>query len=320
MTALSDAALAHLRSVAAGEGDEADQERYRLVELLDRGGMGLVYRAYDRQLGREVALKVVAAPRPTEAAAGRLGQEARIMARLEHPAIVPVHDAGELADGRTYYAMRLVHGERLDAYLATERPLGERLRIFERVLEAVAYAHSHGVIHRDLKPANVMVGPFGEVLVMDWGVAKLRGDDGPPSEARSPSADGPPGWTAHGTVLGTPGYMAPEQERGEAALADERADVYSLGALLATMLGPAPPRALAAVATKALASEPAARYPTVAELAAEVAQFRAGLAVAAYRESAWEWLWRFTLRHRVAILMLLAYLLMRAGLLFWRGH
>ena len=134
--------------------------------------MGTVYRAHDEVLGRDVALKVINAVGPHVALAARLQQEAHVLARLEHPGIVPVHDAGTLGDGRAFYVMKLVRGASLPDHLAREPRLDERLRIFERICEPVAFAHAHGLVHRDLKPANVMVGSFGEVLVLDWGLAK----------------------------------------------------------------------------------------------------------------------------------------------------
>jgi len=136
--------------------------RYELLSVLGRGGMGVVYLARDTALDREVALKVV----------DREAGEARVLARLEHPGIVPVHDFGELPDGRVYYAMKRVRGERLDRWLTPDRGVGERLAVFLRVCDAVAFAHARGVVHCDLKPENVMVGEFGEVLVLDWGIAR----------------------------------------------------------------------------------------------------------------------------------------------------
>src|SRR3954463_1377884 len=178
--------------------------RYELVSILGRGGMGVVYLARDTVLDRDVALKIV--ERPSDDA-----NEARILARLEHPGIVPVHDFGELPDGRQFYAMKCVRGDRLDRWMASGRDLSARLGVFLRVCDAVAFAHAHGVVHRDLKPENVMVGEFGEVLVLDWGVE---------------------------SIAGTPPYMAPEQG-GAAASVDYRADVFALGAMLQEMNGPA---------------------------------------------------------------------------------
>ncbi len=183
--------------------------------------MGVVYAARDRTLEREVAVKVLDDTRHAHAGVDRLLAEARILGRLEHPGIVPVHDAGFLPDGRVFYVMKLVRGERLDAALHT-RSLNERLELFLRICDAVSFAHAHGVVHRDLKPQNIMLGPFGEVLVMDWGVA-IRVDE----------------LTERIAIAGTPGYMPPEQERD--ASVDVRADIYALGIILEAMLPqPAP--------------------------------------------------------------------------------
>src|SRR5262249_31442166 len=162
---LSDATVAHLCKVAASE---PDAPRYELAEPIGRGGMGTVYRAHDRVLDRAVALKVLHRAPADAAARARMVREARVMARLEHPGVVPVHDAGELPDGRFFYAMKLVRGRRLDEEAARRTDLAERLRLFQKICEAVAFAHAQGVLHRDLKPQNVMAGEFGEVLVLDW--------------------------------------------------------------------------------------------------------------------------------------------------------
>jgi eukaryotic-like serine/threonine-protein kinase len=230
-----------------------------------------------------------------------LQEEARILGRLEHPGIVPVHDAGTMADGRVFYVMKLVRGARLDAALERHASLVERLELFMRICDAVSFAHAQGVVHRDLKPANVMCGQFGEVLVMDWGVAKVLG--------RGDASDEP--------VVGTPGFMAPEQTRGDGAGIDARADVYALGVMLAAMLPAPAPRALAAIAAKASAEAIEQRYPTVAALARDLGDFRDGESVAAYRESIFERLGRVYQRYRIPILLVVAYMVMRVVLLLW---
>jgi serine/threonine-protein kinase len=328
MNGISDAALRHLQEVA--DLPDLAETPYEILETIGRGGMGTVYRAFDRKLDREVALKVVQLPLGNEEDLDRLLREARVLARLEHPGIVPVHDAGLLPDGRAYYAMKLVRGLRLDEH-ARDLPLTGRLRAFERVCEAVAFAHAHGVIHRDLKPENVMVGPFGEVLVMDWGVAKV----GPHPPAPSPVPSRPPSpgegesgnagaGTAHGTILGTPGYMAPEQERGEVDRTTVRTDVYALGAILGFLLAgeemsPAL-RPLAAIRRRAMAVEPEDRYPQVEALAADLSRYLAGLPVSAHRESLPDRARRLGRRHRAAILLVLAYVLMRVLLILILGR
>src|SRR6267154_267523 len=171
MKFLSDKALERLRDGA--ETPDLAGTRYRLLERLARGGMGVVYAAEDGKLRRRVALKVLDVPGTDGDLANRLIREARVLAALEHPGIVPVHDVGTLADGRVFYTMKFVEGKRLDKYIESVASFPDRLRLFLRICDAVAFAHASGVLHRDLKPANIMVGPFGEVLVMDWGLATL---------------------------------------------------------------------------------------------------------------------------------------------------
>ncbi|MFO0838560.1 MAG: serine/threonine-protein kinase [Phycisphaerae bacterium] len=168
---ISDSAINHLRRVA--QWPDMSQTRYELIEMIGRGGMGEVYLVRDRELGREVAMKVLRDMAVDPKADERLRREARVMSGLEHPGIVPLHDAGRLPDGRAYYVMKRVRGRRLDQVVSDQLPLAERLRLFQQICETVAFAHARGVIHRDLKPQNVMVGEFGEVLVLDWGAAKL---------------------------------------------------------------------------------------------------------------------------------------------------
>ena len=319
MSALSDAALRRLRDAA--ELPDLGGTKYEMIDRIGQGGMGTIYRARDRELGREVALKVVRLPEAAPDLAERMIREARTLARLEHPGIVPVHDVGTLPDGRVFYAMKLVRGAPLDAL-----PLSaftERLRIVERVCEAVAFAHAHGVIHRDLKPQNVMVGPFGEVLVMDWGVAKIVGDaDASLGAGGSAAASRAAPSTGHGVVLGTPGYMAPEQAAGDPSLVDARADVYAIGAILRDLVGANGdsatqsgardvPRPLRAIIERAMSPDPRGRYADVTALARDVAAFRAGDPVSAYRESLFERARRLAVRHSTPILLVLAYLLMR---------
>ncbi len=231
--------------------------RYELGEEIARGGMGVVYRATDTVLGREVALKVLLDKfDPGSGTASRFADEARIAAQLQHPGIPPVHDLGTLPDGRPFLAMKLIKGETLEALLrARADPSADRGRfvaVFEAVCQALAYAHAHSVVHRDLKPANVMVGNYGEVQVMDWGLAKVlagRKRDRPEADAEETSAgtavvslresDG--SFTQAGSVLGTPAYMPPEQAVGAVNKIDARSDVFGLGAVLAVILTGKPP-------------------------------------------------------------------------------
>lgn len=318
---LSDSAVERLREAA--DLPDLGGTRYRLIDKLGQGGMGGVFRVEDTALDRQVALKVINVADSDSDWSARLLREARVIASLEHPGIVPVHDTGVLADGRPFYTMKLVQGKRLDEHVATVPALADRLRIFLRICDAVAFAHAHGVLHRDLKPSNVMVGPFGEVLVMDWGLSKLVGAGGERTRnSRSPAESAPAGeGTAHGSVLGTPGYMSPEQMRGDARV-DERVDIYSLGALLQFLFADATPqpmpRALTAIQRQATAADPADRYASVQDLASDVAHFLDGLPVSAYPEGPVARAWRWMARNRAWVLLLLAYMITRALLIFFR--
>ena len=276
MRFLSDDAVAHLREIT--ETPDLSATRYELVRELGRGGMGIVYEVRDRELERAVAMKVV----ETEWRA-----EARIIAALEHPGIVPVHDSGTLPDGRLYYTMKLVRGVRLDAWAQQDHGITERLRLFARICEPVAFAHANGVVHRDLKPENVMVGEFGAVLVMDWGIVGV----------------------------GTPGYMAPEQARGESV--EARSDVHALGAVLAFLIRGAIPRPLAAIIARAMAGDPAARYADAQALADDVLRYLDQEPVSAYRESVVERAGRWVTRHRALLTLMAAYIVMRVIVFIW---
>jgi eukaryotic-like serine/threonine-protein kinase len=327
--ALTNRGLRRLQDVA--DLPDLTGTRYELIALLGAGGMGRVYRVRDRELDREVALKVLSAI-AEGANVERLRTEARVLARLEHPGIVPVHDAGLLPDGRAFYVMTLVRGSRLDELAPTIAVLPERLRLLARVTDAVAFAHAHGIVHRDLTPSNIMIGAFGQVLVMDWGTAKVanpgnQGNLGNPSNCEDAGALPAEVTrvtriaTGAGVVVGTPGFMAPEQERGDAASADARADVYALGALLRWLLDPAnggprePPRPLVAIRDRAMRSAPEDRYPAAEAFGAELARYLDGLPVEAHPEKAVDRLARFVRTYRVAILLVAAYLFMRILLL-----
>lgn len=209
----------------------------RLVmgEVLGRGGMAVVLRAHDQELDRDVAVKVLQEPFDNDAdLVERFLAEARVSSHLQHPGIVPVYDVGRTADGRPYYTMKIVDGDTLKQLVEAKRhPLGARsrlLEVFARVCDTVAFAHARGVVHGDLKPSNVMVGSFGEVQVLDWGLARaLHAGAGDVTESRTA-----------GRVVGTPAYMTPEQARGDVGGIDCRTDVFGLGGILCEILTGAP--------------------------------------------------------------------------------
>ena len=306
-------------------------ERYAFGPVFATGGLGVVRRGEDRRLGRTIAIKELLRDSPQ--AQQRFALEAAITARLQHPGIVPLYDLGWQGSGRPYYCMKLVDGESLEARISQATDVPARLRLLEHVIavaDAIAYAHDQQILHRDLKPANVLVGRFGETVVIDWGLAKdLSGRiaaEVTASEA-SVGAAGVSDMTEAGTVMGTLRYMPPEQAAGEAV--DVRSDVYALGAILHHVLSGAPPftgeggpglvrqvlaggfedlrrdaaipRGLAAIARRAMARDPGDRYPSAAAFAEDLRRFAAGRMVSAHayslREAAGLWL----RRHRTVV-------------------
>jgi eukaryotic-like serine/threonine-protein kinase len=301
VTWLSDSAVSRLREVA--DWPDFTGSQYELLEKVGQGGMASVYVARDKDLERGVAIKVIHAPVIDPEVQERMLAEARIIAQLEHPGILPVHALGFLPDGRIYYVMKLVQGQRLDRFITDKVALSERLRVFLRICDATAFAHSKGIVHRDLKPSNVMIGEFGEVLVIDWGIAKVL---------RRPQPDGD---ALQATVLGTPGYMAPEQERGDTGSIDERTDVYSLGVLLGSLLPADASKSLRAIAEKARSPVPDDRYPDASELARDIQHFLSGDRITAVPESLLETAHRLVVRHRVFVVLVATYLVARVVLL-----
>ncbi len=311
MKPLSDDALARLASLAAWP--ELPGPRYEIREVVGAGGMGTVYRAHDRDLDRMVAIKVVHESRQPGLLAEELCREAKTVALLEHPSIPPVHEIGELVDGRAYYVMRFVVGTTL-ARTKCGSP-NAALRLFLRLCETVAYAHEHGVVHRDLKPENVMIGPLGELYVMDWGIAAAF-------ESRSTQGSSSP------VHAGTPGFMAPEQAGLVEAPIGPRADVYALGGILAFLAGGSlptitgelelsgVPRPLAAVIARSRAHRSEDRYPSALELARDVEAYLDREPVSAHPESLLERAGRLLAKHAFVAWLLLGYLTLRALILF----
>jgi len=326
-------------------------DRYRHGPELGRGGMGRVVEAFDTQLGRTVALKEVL-PKGASVAR-RFLREIEITARLEHASIVPLYDSGTTADGRPFYVMRRVGGRPLDEQINRMRGLGERLTLLPAMLaaiDAVAHAHKRGIIHRDLKPANILVGELGETVVIDWGLAKVIGEEeDADADADSPTAPQPADslQTQIGSVFGTPGFMAPEQARGEPL--STRSDVYALGATLYHLLSGSPPHAgdsatavlgrtlkhdviplaeaaegappeLIAIVDKALAFEADARYPNAGALGEDVRRFLAGQLVAAHRYTPRQRVARFAKRHRAALAIAALATTALAGLAWFSVH
>ena len=342
-----DQALEHLADAVESPG------RYREIREYGRGGLGRVLVVNDVLLARDIALKELtpqASPDvetladdvpwlPSDSTALRFLREARITGQLEHPAIVPVHELGRRRDGTLYYTMKLVRGHTLEQAIAGAGSLHRRLALlahFQDLCQAIAYSHSRGVIHRDIKPSNVMIGEFGETVVIDWGLAKVKGAQEAPAtptegkEAHQACDEDAAGLTRYGHLLGTPHYMPPEQALGDTDAIDERSDVYALGAVLyelltgrrpftgasaedianrvvhgnptpVTALEPNAPAELVAICVRAMQKTPQARYRSAKELAAEIERFQTGSLVAAYHYSKNERLKRFIQAHKLGL-------------------
>ncbi len=342
-TAVATPAGPPLKSARA-EAPVVDPAHYQFLGEVARGGIGRVLRARDLRLGREVAIKELLGG----AERARFRREAELTARLQHPAIVPVYEAGRWPSGEPFYAMKLVAGAPLAARLDAANTLSERLALLPHLIavaDAIAYAHGQGVIHRDLKPSNILIGDFGETVVIDWGLAKHVSEPDLPQQAGPSQA---PDATVAGAVLGTPPYMSPEQARGEPAR--ESSDVYALGAILYHLLarrapyeGPSaadvladvvaePPPALeevapdapadlCAVVNKAMARDAAARYPSARELSADLRRFQTGGLVSAHRYGTLARVRRWVARHQrvVQVATVLVLALLVVGVLGLRG-
>jgi serine/threonine protein kinase/WD40 repeat protein len=365
---------------------------HEVEDFIARGGMGAVYRAKQCALEREVAVKVMTRDAGSAETAARFRREALVLGRLAHPNIVPVYNIGTDEDGQLYYTMKLVKGRTLqhilndlrreDADTLRQHTLSS-LTIFRKVCDALAFAHSQGILHRDLKPENVMVGEFGEVLVMDWGLAKMKNDgmsDDEPHSSSSPDiraltlsadSDSESLKTLDGAVMGTPQYMSPEQALGQIDELDERSDVFSLGGILYAILTLRPPvegktldevlskvrtaeitspsemqsvtgakgkakakgdvlesklvkplphapsgrvpAALSSVVMKALRLDKSQRYPSVAELSADIEKFQGGFATSAEQAGTLKQLKLLMLRHKAVTASLAAMVLLSAA-------
>jgi WD40 repeat protein len=314
------------------------RDSYVISGEVAQGGIGRILRAHDTRLGRTVAVKELLDRQG--AAESRFVSEALVTARLQHPSIVPIYEAGRWPTGEPFYSMKLVSGRSLAELLSEARTLAQRLALLPHVLavtEAIGYAHGQRIIHRDLKPANILVGAFGETVVIDWGLAKElsrpdRDAGATPAAPAAPAAGATPDLdgtiTVEGTVMGTPAYMPPEQAAGRPV--DERADVYALGAILYHLLAgtqpydggssestlhqviagpPAPlasrqrriPEELLSIVSRAMARDPADRYPSARELAEELRLFHTGQIVASHRYSRLQRLRRLLRRYRGAL-------------------
>jgi len=335
-----------------------------------RGGMGRVLLVDDRDLGREIVMKVLLEDPSTRSKRkaksdqqsaskqSRFLQEAQITGQLEHPSIVPVYELGQRKDSTPYYTMKFVRGDTLSQALRKCSTMQDRVALLPHYVDlcqAIAYAHSRGVIHRDLKPSNVMVGEYGETVVIDWGLAKVKGrrdvqatqlEDGLKTVHLDPSSGSGSDHTKAGEVMGTPVYMPPEQARGDIEAIDERSDVYALGVILYQMItgkkpfaavtpekivekvlneaptaigqiAPDAPPELVAICERAMLKDQDARYPSAQALAEEIERFQSGAVVHAYEYRPVEYVTKFIQRHRPIVATAAAAAVAIAGLSAW---
>ncbi|MBU1238180.1 serine/threonine protein kinase, partial [Myxococcota bacterium] len=324
------------------ESSTLNRGRYRILEEMGKGGIGRVLLALDDRVGREVALKELLTgtskgSTPSQSVNSRFLREAQVTGQLEHPSIIPVYEINETPEGTLFYTMRRIRGKTLEEVLRSATTLKERLLLlphFRDCCNAIAYAHARGVIHRDLKPGNIMIGEFGETIVLDWGLAKVLGErdseasrlEGNLEQLRQVDSEK----TVAGATMGTPVYMPPEQALGKIDEIDQLSDEYSLGVVLFEIitgkkpykganafdvllkvvsdpipsvreLEPGVPRELEAILTKATQKDRESRYQTVRELVSDVEKYMSGDRIAAYDYSSFELLRRFVRRNRTLV-------------------
>ena len=315
-----------------------ERDRYTFEAEHARGGLGRIIEARDLRLDRTVAVKELL--KSGDDAEARFIREALITARLQHPSIVPIHDLARDSAGKPFYSMKMVSGCSLAEVIEERRTLAERLALLPNVIavaDAMAYAHGQRVIHRDLKPANVLIGPFGETVVIDWGLAAQLSESRRSSHSVATAYEiATSGLTVAGTVMGTPEYMPVEQAEGKPV--DERADVYAIGAILYHVLAgqppyqgsnskevlasiakqdptpieqrkPGVPKELATIIHKAMSRNANARYPTARELAEDLKRFQTGQLVSAHSYSRAALMRRWVRRYRLPVMVTAVFLL-----------
>ena len=327
--------LSNAASIPRMPSTRLEEQRYSIQSEFAAGGMGVIYHAIDETLGRDIAIKQLKGPLgTTPESQARFLNEAKLTSRLQHPGVVPVYDLGQGEDGLPYYAMKLVEGETLRELISQrddqgqdESQLRQLLNVLVSVAKTVAYAHDQGVIHRDLKPANIVVGNYGETVVLDWGLAKERATEELDSQVE-PKAAPDAELTTTGSILGTPAYMSPEQAKGRQSEIDERSDIFGLGAILFHVLTGVPPatsleevfdqvadqesprvrdinssapRPLDAICAKAMSHARDERYSTAGEFARDLERYLSDRSVTAYLDPLSVKLGRWARRHKTIV-------------------